>query len=319
MAKQIAHPLFLSKNLLQDAKESALLASGIVCRIVHYTPAMALAVLEASCDSNPRPVSQSHVDAIAAEIKAGGFMFNGEPIIFDEKGRLIDGQHRLRAIVQAGIGVDLLEVRGVPNKVKDTIDIVSRRRSFGDILAGRGHTGSRDFAAVGRAAHSYLELGHRSPSSFTKHSWEGGDPLAIVAWIERYGKTIHRVLNGMTSNQRRAFQSATAVRLPAVIAAVAAERELGESGAEVYIDAAVDYVHGLGKITGLGEGDPRNALIQYSVRTKTRVNPGVYAVVCAHTWNAWIEGRKIAKVMWKSNPEGFLEYHVTLPHKEDMP
>jgi hypothetical protein len=51
----------------------------------------------------------------------------GQPIIFDENDCLIDGQHRLRAVVRYGKPVCFLVVRGLPEKSASILDIGQKR------------------------------------------------------------------------------------------------------------------------------------------------------------------------------------------------
>lgn len=51
----------------------------------------------------------------------------GQPIIFDENDCLIDGQHRLKAVIKYGKPVEFSIMRGVPNSSKTVIDIGQQR------------------------------------------------------------------------------------------------------------------------------------------------------------------------------------------------
>jgi len=75
------------------------------------TPAKALAYLE-TMDGN-RPVRQQKVDYYAAQMVAGLWRTTHQGIAFDDLGRLVDGQHRLWAIVQSGASVKLMIARGL--------------------------------------------------------------------------------------------------------------------------------------------------------------------------------------------------------------
>jgi hypothetical protein len=58
---------------------------------------------------------------------------NGEAIRFDTDGRLVDGQHRLYACIQAGVEFESLLVTGVSPDDYSTIG-VGAKKSFGDFL-----------------------------------------------------------------------------------------------------------------------------------------------------------------------------------------
>lgn len=65
---------------------------------------------------------------------------NGEPIIFDTQGVLMDGQHRLHAIIQANKDIPLFVIRGIDAAKRKTID-TGKKRTFNHILmmAGEKH------------------------------------------------------------------------------------------------------------------------------------------------------------------------------------
>lgn len=67
------------------------------------------------------------VTAYAEDMAAGRWKENGETIKFDSEGRLIDGQHRLAAVVRANTPIQFFVVRGLDNSVMDTIDYGVKR------------------------------------------------------------------------------------------------------------------------------------------------------------------------------------------------
>lgn len=70
------------------------------------TPQKAMHWLETANLRN-RPVSQSHINSLARDIKNGQWKLTHEGIAFDPHGILLDGQHRLWAIVEADCPVVL--------------------------------------------------------------------------------------------------------------------------------------------------------------------------------------------------------------------
>lgn len=68
--------------------------------------------------NNYRKISLAKVNQYIAEIKAGRWELNGEPIVFGEDGVLKDGQHRLAAIAKSGRSIETAVIRGVKNEVK---------------------------------------------------------------------------------------------------------------------------------------------------------------------------------------------------------
>lgn len=90
--------------------------------------------------NNYRSINKFRVMSYASDMKNGKWQLNGEAIKFDETGKLIDGQHRLQAIVIANVPVEMLVIRGVEEGV-NLYDIGSTR-SMGQIAKARGVVGS---------------------------------------------------------------------------------------------------------------------------------------------------------------------------------
>lgn len=93
------------------------------------TPALAEKWMERRADKQ-RKIDQRQVDKIKTAILRGDWRVNGGTIVFDEAGFLIDGQHRLLAIIASGKTVRSLVVRGVDQSelTFQTIDDAKARK-----------------------------------------------------------------------------------------------------------------------------------------------------------------------------------------------
>lgn len=85
-------------------------------------------------NTNNRPVSDGTVKRYAKAMKDGKWHFNGEPIIIASDDSLLDGQHRLQAIIASGLPQPMIMVKGVNKNAYKTID-VGKKRSAADALA----------------------------------------------------------------------------------------------------------------------------------------------------------------------------------------
>lgn len=101
-------------------------------QIREVTPEIALDLLK--CNTRNRPLKQKVVIDYAIQMKKGLWKENGESIIMSDGNMLLDGQHRLAAIVKSGTTQKILVVTGVKSDSFDTID-TGLVRSAGDILA----------------------------------------------------------------------------------------------------------------------------------------------------------------------------------------
>lgn len=93
-----------------------------------------------------RPISTFTWKRYVAEMKAGCWIYTGEPIIFSCE-HLIDGQHRLLACIKSGVSFDALVVFGAPDNAFAVID-VGKTRSAGDVFAIHGVINGRALVAA---------------------------------------------------------------------------------------------------------------------------------------------------------------------------
>ena len=129
----------------------------ITSQIVTITPAQASSWLDANKFHN-RNLSDRNVDRIARDIKAGKWVFDGNPIRFDKENNILDGQHRLWAIVKSGKTVKSAVIRGLENEAKMVIDS-GKSRSNTDFLHFQGYQNASVLAAVARLSIGYKDNG----------------------------------------------------------------------------------------------------------------------------------------------------------------
>jgi len=94
---------------------------------VDVTPEIAKSWLDAnesasaSCTTT-RPVSESQVQKFAAKMQAGQWRLDYNGIAFAKDGTLLDGLHRLHAIIHSGMTVPMIVVINEPVENMDVID-----------------------------------------------------------------------------------------------------------------------------------------------------------------------------------------------------
>lgn len=114
--------------------------------LVRFTPVVAEEWLSRSRPN--RPLVMNSVNAYARIMADGGWRINGEPLIVNSRGELLNGQHRLRAVIQADVEVTMLVVWGIEDDAFDTID-TGRARVGRDLI---GIAGYKDSAMLATAA-----------------------------------------------------------------------------------------------------------------------------------------------------------------------
>jgi hypothetical protein len=108
-------------------------AGTIKMQVKMLTPAYAAEVLAKNNNRN-RKMKPVTVRVLSEDITEGRWSLNGEPIVFDTHGTLIDGQHRLAAIVAAGLAVPVVVITGVKPAAFESHG-QARPRTRADILS----------------------------------------------------------------------------------------------------------------------------------------------------------------------------------------
>lgn len=129
--------------------------------VERITPALAEEYL--AVNAKNRKLTKK-VERFANAMARGEWKLNGEAIKFDYNGNLIDGQHRLRALLRAvfetdrELMFDTLVVRGLPPETQLTMDQGATRK-FSDALRWRGEKDVARLASAIRVLDNFLKIG----------------------------------------------------------------------------------------------------------------------------------------------------------------
>lgn len=168
-----------AKALVSPKNVSSMKATGIKTEIRVITPELAKKWLAHNAEKN-RTVSRRTVEAYAREMKAGRWQVTHQSIAFNEKGELIDGQHRLTAIVEADVSVKMPVTTGLPLEFNAPIDQGYGRRI--DQIIGKAPR----YVSALRGMY-YLEVGQLGKSFKTQ--------IGLVEELEsRHGFAVERVM-----------------------------------------------------------------------------------------------------------------------------
>ncbi len=239
------------------------------------TPQMAESWLEKNKDN--RPIRDHHVQMLAKEMKEARWQLNGEAIVFDSNGGLLDGQHRLWAAYSFAQSFQSVVVRGVHPDAFHTIDS-GMKRSAGDVLTKSGLQYGTLTAAAIRLV-SFYENGARDHKLIQRTS--NAETMELVAKYPRIKEAVGLV-GPMDGVKRVASQSAMAA-----FVYYAMDADLEQTNALLAaIDSGAD----------LRKGDPRLTCRNYLVNSKAqsvRLQNRVQFALLIKTWNAVIEKRDV--------------------------
>jgi len=109
--------------------------NNIIARVETITPSIAKELLDNN--NHNRKQRKANVRAIEDALRSGSWQVTGQTIIISKTNQLMDGQHRLQAVMNTGISMQHLVVRGVENDVFHTID-TGKPRQASDVLSIAG-------------------------------------------------------------------------------------------------------------------------------------------------------------------------------------
>lgn len=255
-------------------------------RVEEITPATAFEYL--GTGANSRQIRGQVVRRYASLMLSGGWNKDSpEPIMFDVEGGLVDGQHRLSAIVKAGedpkcaddFAIRLPVMRGVAPDAHRFID-TGLSRNAADLLYSHGIGKSKTVAAISRLAILYQKDGIGGFQDYVKNPSNAD------------------VLDFATGDLE--LQSSAAFGEDPVMRGIVVTRI---SGLVHYITMGIDvekggaFMHGLHKGHDIGERNPISRLrnLYIANRNKRRQKlPATYLVAyAAKAWNAFISDREI--------------------------
>lgn len=245
--------------------------------VVYVTPEIASRWLGKNVKN--RNLRQSVVRGYARDMAAGNWLLTGEAVKFDTDGNLIDGQHRLMAIVQSGRTVPLFVVRGVAADAQHVMD-TGAKRSASDALGLQGHKHATLVAAASRLG-IVIESGRDARNVAPTHS-EISEYLDAHPELSAHAPAVDQI--------RRHVDLPPSVLLFAWSLFSARDPE-----------ACVTFFESLANNATTGPGDPRNTLlhrIASARRQRERLTQETSLNMLIRTWNAWRKGQslKVLKV-----------------------
>jgi hypothetical protein len=262
-------------------------------KVMLLTPEEASRLLEHNTLN--RPLNDQHVKRLANQIIAGKWRFNGDTIKISDDHQVLDGQHRLWAVLEAKTAITTIIVGGIARDAFATIDTLRKPRSGGDVLALMGATGNKSSTA---AALTWLIR------------WQKGI-------LETYKQPAHRIENSDIEHAfinnpgiTRALERCSPLRGTASPALV---------GFFYYIlsnrspELAERMVYTMENPAGIAMSDPYFRLRMYFVSDHQRKDALVTIALMIKATNAAYHGREIKVLRWQNqgqNPEEFPRLEV---------
>lgn len=233
-------------------------------------------------NTSNRPLTRSNVVALASAMTRGEWVLNGETIIFSPDGTLMQGQHRLHAIIKSGVTVPLLLVRGIQFDAFSTLDL-GRKRSVGDVLNIHGEVNANVLASALRSIGLIegIVTDQRAMSPAMATSILDRHP-SVRVWTSRF-----------SSSEAKKFISSAFIGA----LTMAAERHGSERVAEFFAQVSSGE--------GLHKGMPAYAVRErFFARSRTDVIPYMMALAYAiKALNAHLTGQPMKMLRWAADEQ----------------
>ena len=248
------------------------------------TPAMAKDMLEKN--GLNRPLITRVARLYASDMKADLWVNNGQGIVISHDGTLLDGQHRLQAIVYANRPISMLVVRGADPDVFKTMDTGKPRR-LADVLAIQGHRHTSVVGVVSRVAYCYIS--NTSQNNFPTK--------AVLEQFIHCHPYLFDVVNLIAPRARKFPKSA----LGSVLF-------LGNDNGNLS-EEVTTFVDGILYGEGMWRGDPRLTLREWVAAQRSR-DRGHYGILSSETafaataraWNAYAAGKELTSLRMLDKP-----------------
>ncbi len=114
-------------------------------KVQTITPSKAAELLQANTTN--RPLSKAVVRSFSEAMRRGDWVITHQGIAFDVNGVLVDGKHRLAAIIEAEVPVELTVFTDLRVDTFDVLD-TGKRRNAADVLAIEGEKSSTMLAGT---------------------------------------------------------------------------------------------------------------------------------------------------------------------------
>jgi hypothetical protein len=266
----------------------------IYSTIETITPEMAKKYLENNMLN--RKLSKSTVRIYMRDIENKAWNLNGESIKFTKSGTLIDGQHRLMAIIKTNIPVQTFVTRNLPEDSYTTIDR-GKKRALSDALQ---ISGKKNWAAL---AASLLLLFHYN-------RFKEGD---MRIWSEG---NLHTVTN---TELLELLKKSDGIEYSAQIASSKEIRFFippSVTGLCHYIFSKIDkndadiFFKKLSTGEGLGRGNPILTVRELLLRNKASKNRIVRSDMIIYIFKAWNKFRRGEKAFKFYSFDPFTIEHI---------
>jgi hypothetical protein len=226
-------------------------------------------------------------------MRDGRWMVSCDAVGFDTDGRLVNGQHRLSAVIASETPAALLVVRGLSPDVFEVLD-TGKKRSASDALAILGYENYTVLASAGRLFTNYLKFGRLSGSIVTTaaENEEVVETVQAFPHLQDSARLLVRYKNDLIG-----IASASVLTF---VHAIYAQTHRAE---------ADEFMEKLATGHGIGDGEPvgvlRNQLIRAALTGNTKLDRDALLALVVRALNMTIADRRVRQIRYSPSQQDF--------------
>jgi len=243
--------------------------------IVKLTPEMAKTLL--AHNTGNRPESKATVQRYVNEMAAGRWSETGETISFDVNGKLINGQHRLRAVAETGVTIEeQILAWDVPEAAFAVLDC-GKARSAADALKMEGLKNANE---VGQAIRLVIGYSMHGTLDYKKKI----STAEQVLFLNAHPEIIADVDGIMDMDNVKRLK-------PGILGGLRYLARSAEHGTVMFDRFLEDVITGL----GLKSGNPAACLRNHAMG-EASLNLGNWTLCLVVGWNRYAAGKSMSKL-----------------------
>lgn len=246
-----------------------------------------------------RRLTQTVVERYAQAMRDGLWLTDGSPIRFNTKGRLVDGQHRLWAVIESGVSIQVMVARNVPDEAFLVMD-TGRTRGFADVLSIQYPDTPNVLQVAATVRMAYRFKRGLAVSSIVSSR---GRAIENATLLDFYGENMEAILYATRLADRiyTAFPRALPASAWSLFALMVAELD---------VEDAEDFATHLMSGKNLGEGSSilaLRAVLAEEMVKPTRPKHEILGLAIK-AWNFYRDGTHVQRLLMRlggANPETY--------------
>lgn len=236
-----------------------------------------------------RPVNDRNYEKLVSDMKRQNFKVTGEPIQFCQNGTLLNGQHRLLAIVETGVTLSINIVRGLDPEAFKFID-TGKKRNASDVLGIEGFANPQRMAAMAVFIKNYKSGLIRDKNSL------GVTNSDVLDFVKNNSEKMIESCKYGFNKENKIMKGITLSSMHFILSELNSEK-------------ANDFCWSL--ITGerLEKGNPiyvLRAKLIHDLASTAKLRPVIKTALIIKAWNYYIKNKEIKLLRWDSSIEEFL-------------